>query len=146
MNRSTGNLVRFRAYATAAIAGIGSLPDTILDRAVIIRMRRRAPGERIREYRERTTRPEGESLRDLLAKWALEVADRVGNPWPDMPSGVADRPADFWEPLLMVSDLAGGDWPRRAPEACTMFVAGEPRVRQRNGTSALAVPPALVAW
>ncbi len=66
MNRSTGNLVRFRAYAPAAIAGIGSLPDTILDRAVIIRMRRRAPGERIREYRERTTRPEGESLRALL--------------------------------------------------------------------------------
>ena len=96
-----------RCYAPAAIAGIGNLPDTIMDRAVIVRMRRRAPDERIRDYRERTTRPEGDALRDQLANWAASVADWVGDPWPDMPDGVADRPADVWEPLLMVADLAG---------------------------------------
>ena len=32
----------------AALAGIGSLPDTITDRAVVVPMRRRAPGERSR--------------------------------------------------------------------------------------------------
>ena len=99
-------------YAPAAIAGIGNLPDTIMDRAVIVRMRRRAPDERVRDYRERTTRPEGDALRDQLAKWAADVADRVGDPWPHMPPGVTDRPADVWEPLLMVADLAGGDWPQ----------------------------------
>ncbi len=66
------------------------------------------------------------------------MADRVGNPWPDMPSGVADRPADVWEPLLMVSDLAGGDWPRRAREACTMFVAGARDDTESIGTRLLA--------
>lgn len=61
---------------------------------------------------------------DLLAKWAEGVAEWVGEPWPDMPPGVADRPADVWEPLLMVADLAGGGWPQRAREACTAFVTG----------------------
>jgi hypothetical protein len=124
MNGQVAKLVRFRCYAPAAIAGIGNLPDTIMDRAVVIRMRRRAPDERIRDYRERTTRPEGDALRELLAAWAASVADRVGDPWPHMPEGVADRRADVWEALLMVADLAGGDWPKRAAEACTAFVAG----------------------
>jgi Protein of unknown function (DUF3631) len=124
MNGSAAKLVRFPVYAPAAIAGIGSLPDTILDRAVIIRMRRRAPDERIQDYRERITRPQGDALRKRLAAWAKGVAAIVGSPWPQMPPGVADRPADVWEPLLMVADLAGGDWPKLATEACTAFVTG----------------------
>ena len=34
-------------FAMALLAAIGELPDTIMDRAVIIRMRRRAPGEHV---------------------------------------------------------------------------------------------------
>jgi len=124
MNGSAARLTRFPVYAPAAIAGIGSLPDTILDRAVVLRMRRRAPDEPVRDYRERTTRPEGDTLRDQLEKWAADVAGRVGDPWPVMPPGVADRPADVWEPLIMVADLAGGGWPQRAREACAAFVTG----------------------
>jgi hypothetical protein len=124
MNGQAAKLTRFPVYAAAAIAGIGNLPDTIMDRAVVVRMRRRAPDEQVREYRERATRPEGEALRGQLAAWAESAAERVGNPWPVMPPGVADRPADVWEPLLMVADLAGGDWPKLAAEACAAFVTG----------------------
>jgi hypothetical protein len=138
MNGVTANLVRFRCYAPAAIAAIGNLPDTIMDRAVIVRMRRRAPDERVRDYRERTTRPEGDALRELLAGWAADVAESVGEPWPDMPAGVADRAADVWEPLLMVADLAGGDWPKRAAEACTAFVTGARDDTASLGTRLLA--------
>jgi hypothetical protein len=138
MNGSAANLTRFRCYAPAAIAGIGNLPDTIMDRAVVVRMRRRAPGERVRDYRERTTRPEGDALREQLAEWAASVAESVGDPWPHMPPGVADRPADVWEPLLMVADLAGGDWPKLAAEACTAFVTGARDDTASYGTRLLA--------
>ena len=125
MNGQKGELKRYPVYAPVALAGIGNcLPETILDRAVIVAMRRRAPDERVVDYRERTTRPEGEALRDQLAVWATSVADRVGKPWPEMPPGVVDRPADVWEPLLQVADLAGGDWPRKARAACVGFVSG----------------------
>jgi len=138
MNGSAAKLLRFPVYAPAAIAGIGDLPDTILDRAVIVRMRRRAPDERVRDYRERITRPAGKALRELLARWAEHVAGHVGDPWPDMPPGVADRAADVWEPLLMVADLAGGDWPKRAAEACTAFVTGARDDTGSTGTRLLA--------
>jgi len=138
MNGTTARLIRFPVYAPAAIAGIGHLPDTIMDRAVVVRMRRRAPGERVRDYRERATRPEGDALRELLAKWAADVADWVGDPWPQMPPGVADRPADVWEPLLMIADLAGGDWPGRARQACAAFVTGSRDDTASVGTRLLA--------
>jgi hypothetical protein len=34
-----------------------------------------------------------------------------------MPPGLVDRPADVWEALLAIADLAGGDWPMRARKA-----------------------------
>jgi hypothetical protein len=124
MNGQAARLTRFRVYAPAALAGIGNLPDTITDRAVVIRMRRRAPDENVLPYRERITRPEGEELRGQLAGWTASVADKVGCPWPDMPDGISDRPADVWEPLLAVADLAGGAWPDMAREACVALVNG----------------------
>ena len=76
-------------YAPVALAGIGDcLPDTVLDRSVVIRMRRRAPGEQVQSYREREVAPVGRRLHDRIARWATTVADRVGEPWPTMPPGV----------------------------------------------------------
>lgn len=37
----------FPSFCAVAVAGLGSLPDTILTRSVIVRMRRRAPNERV---------------------------------------------------------------------------------------------------
>ena len=37
-------VVEFPAFAAVALAGLGNLPDTILTRSVVIRMRRRASG------------------------------------------------------------------------------------------------------
>jgi hypothetical protein len=119
MNGQRGKPVQFRVYAPAAIAGIGDcLPDTIIDRAVVINMRRRAPDEPVRKYRERTTPPEGEELRKQLTGWTAEVAGRIGHPWPGLPDGLNDREEDGWEPLIMLADLAGGKWPDLAREAC----------------------------
>jgi hypothetical protein len=57
------------AYAAVAMAGIGWLPDTILSRSVIIRMRRRHAGERVEPYRRRIHEPEGSRLKDSIAVW-----------------------------------------------------------------------------
>lgn len=112
----------FPSYTAVAVAGLGSLPDTILTRSVIIRMRRRARNEKAEPYRSRIHEKEGFALRDRLAQWAEEARQLVAGAWPEMPEDVTDRPADVWEPLLAVADAVGGDWPRRAREACTELV------------------------
>ncbi|MFD3615944.1 DUF3631 domain-containing protein [Streptomyces sp. NPDC058676] len=112
----------FPSYCAVAVAGLGSLPDTILTRSVIIRMRRRARNETVEPFRARIHEAEGHKLRDRLAEWAEQARGFVMGAWPDMPDGVADRPADVWEPLLAVADAAGGHWPERAREACLTLV------------------------
>ncbi|MYV99001.1 DUF3631 domain-containing protein, partial [Streptomyces sp. SID3343] len=104
------------------VAGLGSLPDTILTRSVIVRMRRRAPNEHVTPFRARIHTPEGNALRDRLAEWANAVREQLSGAWPELPEGVTDRPADVWEPLLAVADAAGGHWPERARNACVELV------------------------
>ncbi|MFI9150722.1 DUF3631 domain-containing protein [Streptomyces sp. NPDC053367] len=112
----------FPSYCAVAVAGLGSLPDTIMTRSVIIRMRRKGLNETVEPYRARIHEAEGNRLRDRLAQWTEQVRAQVADTWPDMPDGVTDRPADVWEPLLAVADAAGGEWPERARNACVTLV------------------------
>ena len=107
------------AYAAVAMAGLGWLPDTILSRSVIVRMRRRHAGERVAPYRRRVHAAEGYRIRDIIATWAHSF-DLV---WPELPNEIQDRDADVWEPLVAVADAIGGFWPERARVAAVALVA-----------------------
>ncbi|MET9293813.1 DUF3631 domain-containing protein [Streptomyces sp. NPDC003077] len=117
------SVVAFPSYCAVAVAGLGSLPDTILTRSVIIRMRRRARNERVEPFRQRLHTAEGNALRERLAAWAETVRGDVDGAFPTLPDGITDRPADVWEPLLAVAEAAGGAWPERARAACVELVA-----------------------
>jgi hypothetical protein len=104
----------------AALAGIGDLPDTIEDRAVVVTMRRRAPGEQVSPLRRRDL-PALIELRDRLHAFIRGHLAELEAAMPAMP--VEDRAADVWEPLVAVADLAGGGWPELARDACRRLTA-----------------------
>ena len=112
----------FPAYCALAMAGLGRLPDTILSRSVIVRMRRRAPSEQVTPYRRRIHAPEGNALRDRLADWTSRIENSL-NVYPTIPEGIEDRNADVWEALLSIAEAAGGPWPERAKVAAVALVA-----------------------
>jgi Protein of unknown function (DUF3631) len=107
------------AYAAVAMAGLGWLPDTILSRSVIVRMRRRHAGEHVEPYRRRVHAAEGYRIRDIIATWAHSF----DLDWPELPNEIQDRDADVWEPLVAVADAIGGFWPERARVAAVALVA-----------------------
>ncbi|MFJ9086905.1 DUF3631 domain-containing protein [Streptomyces sp. NPDC102384] len=106
----------FPTFAMAALAGIGDLPDTIMDRSVVIRMRRRAPGEEVAAFRTGRDTPALHAIRDRLSAWLQALYPQALEAEPVMP--VEDRAADTWEPLIVIADLAGGEWPAFARAAC----------------------------
>lgn len=112
----------FPCFAAVALAGLGDLPDTLMSRSIVIRMRRRAPSEKVEPFRHRVHGAEGEALRGRIEQWASAVLDAVREAWPAMPEGVDDRAADCWEPLLAVADAAGGAWPSLARATAVTFV------------------------
>lgn len=113
----------FPTFAMAALAGIGDLPDTIMDRAVVLRMQKRRPGERITPFRSRYSVPELNALRERLTAWLTPLRGTAAALVPAMP--VEDRAADTWEPLVIVADLAGGHWPANARAACLAMTRHE---------------------
>jgi ribosomal protein L34E len=111
-------------FAMAMLASIGDLPDTIMDRAIVIRMRRRAPGEPVFPFRSRRDGPALRALGDQLRMWIRANMDTLTAAEPAMP--VEDREADTWEPLFAVAELAGGGWQARCRRACLAMTGDEP--------------------
>jgi hypothetical protein len=128
--------VEYPAYCAVALAGLGFLPDTLMSRSIVIRMRRRAPGEKVEAFRHRDHASAGHSLRDELARWARWARNAgMAKHRPAMPAGVADRAADVWESLLTIADYAKGDWPQRARLALLAHLA----LVQEDGGGSLGV-------
>ena len=116
--RTAGHEPRlFSTWGARVIALIGRLPATLEDRAIVLLMRRRAPGETVDRIRRTELRRQLDPLRRRAVRWvadhraALRVAD------PAMPEELDDRQADNWRPLLAIADAAGGAWANLARTA-----------------------------
>lgn len=119
---------RFDAYGPKAIAGIGDLPATVADRALPIRLKRRAPDERVEKFRRR--------IAEQQAK-AIGTPPMVDVPLVVVPDELPDRAADSWEVLIGIAEAAGGDWPRRARLAA-VALSGEEALHLTSGMRLLA--------
>jgi len=114
---------RFSTWAATVIAMIGSLPDTLEDRSVSVRLRRRRPDETVTPFRlDRTA--DLDRLASMAARWAADHLDDLRRADPDMPPALVNRAADNWRPLLAIADAAGGAWPFRARSVAEAAVAG----------------------
>ncbi len=117
-----GANISFRDFSTfcpKAIAGIGKLPDTVADRAIPIRLKRAAPGERVEKFRPREVEAETTRLRGEFETWAAITAEKLRDARPQLPQELSDRQQDGAEPLLAIADAAGGEWLEKARQALT---------------------------
>ena len=114
----------FSTWAPKAVALIGTLPDTLADRSIILSMRRQQPEEPVERLRLDKL-GELESLRRKAWRWASDNAEELRDADPEIPSSLHDRARDNWRPLLAIADLAGGEWPKRARDAALVLHGGE---------------------
>ena len=125
-----------QAFCPVALAGIGWLPDTLMSRSVVVRMRRRHQGEKIEPFRRRIHGKEGERIRNEIGAWVRSLPNHID--WPDLPREIQDRAADIWEPLIAVADLVGGNWPSVARKAAVALVAAATDTEPSLGLNLLA--------
>lgn len=123
-----GKSVRINVFAPMALAGtmdLGFVPDAVVSRSIIVRMFKRSlPGER-ENWNDRSHPRQAKRVGKLLQMWAELVREAVREQWAavPVPPGLSARDADKWRPLLIMADLAGGDWPQRARAAAVAAVA-----------------------
>ena len=106
----------FRTWCAKLIALIGTLPDTLQDRSVVVTLRRKLDHEKVERF-TRHHRPELHELRAKIARWAQDQFQVIAASDPPMPKGLNDRSEDCWRPLLAIADAIGGQWPAKAREA-----------------------------
>jgi Protein of unknown function (DUF3631) len=107
MDGRTHEVERFDVYGPKAIAGIGDLPGTVSDRAIPIRLKRRARNQSVARFRRREASAEAKKITfdPTLVTLVPDVP---------VPDELNDRAADSWEPLIAIAEAAGEPWPERA--------------------------------
>ena len=106
----------FNVWGAKAIAGIGHLSDTLMDRAIVLELRRKMPHETTERLRHAEPHL-FENLSAKLARFAQDYREQVRLARPELPNFLNDRGQDNWEPLLSIAQCAGEEWVSRATAA-----------------------------
>ena len=114
---------QFSTWCAKAIAGIGKLADTVVDRSIVLSLRRKLAHEKVERLRHAEP---GlfETLARKLARFGQDYGASLGRTRPDLPDALNDRAQDNWEHLLAIADLAGAHWPKEARGAA-LELSGE---------------------
>jgi hypothetical protein len=123
--------VDLSTFGAKAIAGIGSLPDTVADRSVPIRLTRKLASESVERFRRRRIELEGNAIRARLAAWAQEFLE-CSHPEPTGLDALPDRAADICEPLLMIAETCDEDIAARARQAVVTLCGHVPEDESRG--------------
>lgn len=114
---------KFNVWGAKALSGIGKLADTLMDRSIVLELRRKLPDEEIERLRHAPDELFG-TLQKKLARFAEDYRTAICAARPDLPETLHDRAQDNWEPLLAIADTAGSDYGRLAREAAIKLSGG----------------------
>jgi hypothetical protein len=105
----------FMTFGPKAIASIGKVPDTLIDRSIKIYLKRKRLEEKVKRLGSANSFTD---LKRKIFKWIIDCKDRLENTTPEVPEEVSsDRGIDNWFPLLAIADAIGGEWPKKIREA-----------------------------
>lgn len=99
----------YKTFCFKLIAGIGTLPATIMDRSIVIPMYRKSRQEKVERYKA-TDNDETTVLRAMIARFVSDQAKNIAETEAEVPLLDNDRALDNWEPLFAIASCAGPDW------------------------------------
>jgi hypothetical protein len=122
--RSAGGFVvqELATFCPKALAGIGSLPDTIADRCIPIEMKRRLSSEPVERFYEDAAAPELQAFRVLAGHWAQQNIDRLAMIRPEPFEALHDRADEAWHPMFAIADLLSDEVGSQARSAAVVLM------------------------
>ncbi len=115
---------KFNTWGAKALAGIGHVADTLMDRAVVLELRRKLAHENVERIRYAEPSLFAE-LRSKLARFADDYSEKVRQARPPLPNSLNDRAQDNWEPLLAIAMTASDEWLRIGTTAALKLSGSE---------------------
>lgn len=116
-------LVEFSIFCPKVICAIGTCPETIRDRSIVISMQRRKADERVERFLYRSAEPAAANLRERIERFVSENQTAIEAVYEKTDLDfLADRDAEAWAPLfavLSIADQSRVPELRRAAESLT---------------------------
>jgi hypothetical protein len=106
----------FSVWAARAIALIGRMPDSMMDRAIEAALRRKTKNEQVARIRD-TSEKVFEELRSKIVRFVQDNGTAISQLVPAFPMGLDDRAEDCWFPMLAIAEVIGGNWPELTRKA-----------------------------
>lgn len=123
---------RFNVFGYKALAGIGDIPDTIRDRSINLRLRRRMKKEKVERLRN-LSRDVTDIIRQKCARWAQDnmAAIKIANV--KLPENISDRAQDNWEILFKIAHAIGERIENYCFKACNKIesIESEPSIGEK---------------
>ena len=99
----------FKCFSACAIASIGSIANTIMDRSIVINMRRKTRLDRAERFRTKKVCSITQVLRQKCRRFIDDNWDKITDTEPVLPDFLNDRAADIWEPLVAIATVISDD-------------------------------------
>jgi len=131
LENSEPGLKRYSCWCPKVIAMIGRAPDTIADRSIVVPMARKLVTETCAPLAELNT---GE-IKSKCARFALDAGPAIAQSAKFRGEGLNDRAADTFDPLYVITRLAGAEWEAKLHAAALALTA--PPQTQNSGAELL---------
>jgi hypothetical protein len=113
----------FDLYTPMALASIGHLPLPLMQRSIVIEMKRATRRLQRFDPSDAKLQMRLTGIRRELIQWAQTVILAKD---PEMPPGLINRLGDNWRVLISIADSVGGEWPERARTAAVALSKDRP--------------------
>ena len=116
---------RFTTWCPMALARIGSFPQTLEDRSLLIHMQRKRPDQVVASFSWKKMAPL-RVLASQAARWVGDNMREIEKRDPERPRQlVNDRAMDNWTTPLAIAELLGGHWPELGRKAAVCLTLEE---------------------
>lgn len=117
--------VAFSTWAPLALAMIKTPPDTIMDRSVVVNLRRRSKGENVHKLPANLFEQQLVTRRKLV-RWAADNMDELRSSEPVLPEINNDRAGDNWHSMFAIAEALGGEWAKTAKKTMKVLEGAKP--------------------
>jgi hypothetical protein len=115
---------RYNIFGFKLISQIGALSETLMDRAVAVRLIRKRANHAVLKF-GKVGIAEGVALRSMIEAFVHDCSAEVDAASPLPAKLDNDRAIDNWEPLLKVATAAGHNWYEMACNAAVRLTAAD---------------------
>ena len=122
---------QFPVYGPKFFAAIGRLPDTLLDRSIVVHMKRRARSQPVERFRMARATAEAKPIQERMARFAQSHTVDIERAYQEVLDAdlkfLNDRDADLWTPLFTVCSILTPRAPSRPPKMRRRTKQGQSR-------------------